>query len=86
MLKVTPHKLVTGMKPLVNIGLIPEQVPAAQEQLQTLQNTRMELQEHLKCLQMTKDNKRLPQLTIGQRVWLEGCNLHIQGPAKLLLK
>src|SRR5258708_36585775 len=24
-----------------------------------------------------------PQLTIGQRVWLEGCNLHVSGPAKL---
>ncbi len=26
------------------------------------------------------------QLTIGQRVWLEGCNLHIRGLAKLLPK
>src|SRR5258708_17123953 len=27
-----------------------------------------------------------PQLTVGQRVWLKGCNLHICGPAKLLPK
>jgi hypothetical protein len=35
---------------------------------------------------MAKDDKRLLQLTIGQRVWLEGQNLYIRGPAKLLLK
>jgi chromodomain-containing protein len=35
---------------------------------------------------MVKDDKRPPQLTIGQRVWLEGCNLHVRGPAKLLPK
>jgi hypothetical protein len=46
----------------------------------------VELQKHLKHLQMAKDDKRPPQLTIGQRVWLEGCNLHIRGPAKLLPK
>jgi p58 integrase-like protein len=33
-----------------------------------------------------KDDKSPPQLTVGQRVWLEGHNLHIQGPAKLLPK
>jgi chromodomain-containing protein/p58 integrase-like protein len=33
-----------------------------------------------------KDDKRPPQLTVGQRVWLEGRNLHIRGPAKLLPK
>jgi reverse transcriptase-like protein/integrase-like protein len=31
MLKAMPHELVMGIKPLVNIGLILEQVPAAQE-------------------------------------------------------
>jgi hypothetical protein len=70
----------------VNIDLIPDHVPAAQERLQTLQRTRMELQEHLDHLQKVKDNKSLPQLTVGQRVWLEGRNLHIRGPAKLLPK
>jgi chromodomain-containing protein len=33
-----------------------------------------------------KDDKRPPQLTVGQKVWLEGRNLHVRGPAKLLLK
>jgi hypothetical protein len=46
----------------------------------------VELQKRLDHLQMAKDNKRLPQLTIGQRVWLEEHNLHIKGPAKLLPK
>jgi hypothetical protein len=85
-LKQTPHELITGMTPSVNIDLIPDHVPAAQERLQTLQKTRMELQERLDHLQKVKDNKSPPQLTVGQRVWLEGHNLHIRGPAKLLPK
>jgi chromodomain-containing protein len=85
-LKITPHELITGMRPSVNMDLIPDQVPAAQERLQTLQDTQAELQKCLEHLQMVKDNKRPPQLTIGQRVWLEGCNLHVKGPAKLLPK
>jgi hypothetical protein len=76
-LKQTPHELIMGMTPSVNIDLIPDHVPAAQEQLQTLQKTRMELQEHLDHLQKVKDDKRPPQLTVEQRVWLEGCNLHV---------
>jgi hypothetical protein len=86
MLKQTPHELITGMTPSVNIDLIPDHVPAAQERLQTLQKTRMELQKCLDHLQKVKDNKSPPQLTVGQRVWLEGHNLHIRGPAKLLPK
>jgi integrase-like protein/chromodomain-containing protein/p58 integrase-like protein len=85
-LKQTPHELITGMTPSVNIDLIPDHVPATQERLQILQKTRTELQERLDHLQKVKDSKSPPQLTIGQRVWLEGRNLHIRGPAKLLPK
>jgi hypothetical protein len=85
-LKKTPHELITGITPSVNIDLIPDHVPATQEQLQTLQKVRAELQEHLDHLQKAKDDKRPPQLTVGQRVWLEGRNLHVRGPAKLLPK
>jgi hypothetical protein len=35
---------------------------------------------------VVKDSKTLPQLVIGQKVWLEGRNLHVRGPAKLLPK
>jgi chromodomain-containing protein len=86
MLKKTPHELITGMQLSVNVDLIPDHVPATQERLQTLQKTRAELQEHLDRLQKAKDDKRPPQLTVGQRVWLEGRNLHVRGPAKLLPK
>src|SRR5258708_28103050 len=85
-LKVTPHELIMGMKPHVNTDLIPDTVPAAQERIQTLHQTCMDLQAWLDQLQKVKDNKTPPQLTIGQRVWLEGCNLHVRGPAKLLPK
>jgi chromodomain-containing protein len=85
-LKQTPYELITGMMPSVNIDLIPDHIPATQERLQTLQKTRTELQERLDHLQKVKDNKSPPQLTVGQRVWLEGRNLHIRGPAKLLPK
>src|SRR5258708_27801614 len=85
-LKVTPHELIMGMKPHVNTDLIPDTVPAAQERIQTLHQTRTDLQACLDQLQKVKDNKTPPQLTIGQRVWLEGRNLHIRGLAKLLPK
>src|SRR5713226_7862572 len=85
-LKVTPHELITGMKPSVNIDLIPDNVPAAQERIQTLHQTCINLQARLDQIQKVKDNKMPPQLTIGQRVWLEGRNLHVRGPAKLLPK
>ena len=85
-LKVTPHELITGIKPSVNIDLILDNVPAAQERIQTLHQTRADLQACLDQLQKVKDNKTPPQLTVGQRVWLEGHNLHIRGPAKLLPK
>jgi hypothetical protein len=75
-----------GMKPSVNIDLIPDQVLTAQERLVTLQETRVELQKRLDHLQMAKDDKMPPQLMIRQKVWLEGCNLHVRGLAKLLPK
>jgi reverse transcriptase-like protein/integrase-like protein/chromodomain-containing protein len=85
-LKKTPHELITGITPSIDIGLIPDHIPAAQEWLQTLQETRVELQECLDRLQKAKDDKKLPQLIVGQRVWLKGRNLHVRGPAKLLPK
>ncbi len=86
MLKVTPYELIMGMKPSVNIDLIPDNMPAAQERIQTLHQTCADLQTRLDHLQKVKDNKSPPQLTIGQRVWLEGRNLHIRGLVKLLPK
>jgi hypothetical protein len=77
MLKKTPHELITGMTPSINIDLIPDHIPAAQEQLQTLQKTQIELQGCLNHLQKVKNDKTPPQLAIGQWVWLEGHNLHI---------
>src|SRR5258707_3866182 len=85
-LKVTLHELITGMKPSVNINLIPDNIPATQERIQTLHQTHTDLQACLDQLQKVKDNKMPPQLTMGQRVWLEGRNLHIRGLAKLLPK
>jgi chromodomain-containing protein len=85
-LKQTPHELLTGTTPSVNVDLIPDHVSTAQERLQTLHKMQTELQKHLNLLQKAKDNKRPPQLMVGQRVWLEGHNLHIRGPAKLLPK
>ncbi len=85
-LKITPYELIMGMKPSVNIDLIPDNVPATQERIQTLHQTHVDLQEHLDHLQKVKESRILPQLTIGQRVWLKGHNLHIRGLAKLLPK
>ena len=87
-LKITPYELIMGMKPSVNIDLIPDNVPATQERIQTLHQTHVDLQEHLDhhMPQKVKESRILPQLTIGQRVWLKGHNLHIRGLAKLLPK
>jgi len=44
-LKTTPHELIIGMTPSVNIDLIPDNVLAAQERIQTLYQTCRDLQE-----------------------------------------
>src|SRR5260370_565137 len=66
-LKITPHELITGMKPSVNIDLIPDNVPAAQERIQTLHQTHIDLQERLDHLQKVKDNRTPPQLNVESK-------------------
>src|SRR5258708_19311340 len=50
-LKIPPHELIMGMKPSVNIDLIPDNMPAAQERIQTLHQTCKDLQAWLDQLQ-----------------------------------
>ena len=79
----TPHELLTGMNPQINIQLIKENVPAAIHRLQQLVEARQLAQSHPEWIQQAKDNK-MPQLfTEGQQVWLEGKNLSIKGSQKL---
>jgi pantothenate kinase len=57
MMQKTPHKLLTGMNPQINVQLIKENVPATINQLQQLVEARQLAQSHLEHIQKAKDNK-----------------------------
>ena len=79
----TPHELLTGTNPQINIQLIEENVPAVAHWLQQLMEARQLAQSRLEQIQQAKDNKTLWLFTEGQQVWLEGKNLSIKGSRKL---
>jgi Chromo (CHRromatin Organisation MOdifier) domain len=90
----SPHELLTGTHPQINIQLIEENVPAAIDRLQELAEARRSAQERLQTIQKAKDDKtpRNPRgktaekLKKGDQVWLEGKNLSIKGKQKLMPK
>jgi hypothetical protein len=53
----SPHELLTGTHPQVNIQLIEENVSAAVDQLQELAEVWQSAQERLQMIQMAKDDK-----------------------------
>jgi Integrase zinc binding domain len=90
----SPHELLMGTYPQVNIQLIKENIPAMINRLQELTEARQSAQEWLQMIQKAKDNKtpRNPRgkmterLKKGNQVWLEGKNLSIKGKRKLMPK
>jgi Chromo (CHRromatin Organisation MOdifier) domain len=90
----SPHELLMGTHPQINIQLIEENVPAAINRLRELAEARQSAQERLQMIQKAKDDKtpRNPRgkttekLRKGSQVWLEGKNLLIKGKRKLMPK
>ena len=80
--KHTPHELITGINPTASFTIPEDSVPAAQERLQELKESRSEAQ---KALQ-----KRIKPLNVsrsfasGDKVWLDARNLRIRTPSKKL--
>ncbi len=82
----SPHELLIGTRPQVNIQLIDGNTPAANVRLKELKEARQEVQRNLEAQQLWKDEGRMTEMKTGDKVWLEGKNLHIIGTHKLLPK
>jgi hypothetical protein len=82
----SPHELLIGIRPQVNIKLIDEQVPAVLDRLKDLEEARAIAQKHLETIQQKKDKKLDVKYQEGDQVWLEGKNLSIKGQQKLMPK
>ena len=79
----TPHELITGSRPQVNIKLIDENVPSALHRLTELENMRKMAQLHMEHIQQRRDDNKHIKYREGDLVWLETRNLSIKGNKKL---
>ena len=84
--KASPHKLLLGIEPQVNVKFLSDVAPTAVDRLRTLEEARKEAQTRLETLQKSKDDRKPRQLTQGDDVWLEAKNLAVKGMRKLLPK
>jgi hypothetical protein len=82
----TPHHLLTGHTPQINIQLIEENVPAATDRIKELIGTRSIVQERLKNMQDQQNRCKTLEFTEKDQVWLEARNLKIAGNRKLIPK
>ena len=82
----TPHELITGLRPQVNIKLIDENVPSALHRLTELENMRKTAQLRMEHIQQRWDDNKNVKYQEGDLVWLETHNLSIKGNKKLSLK
>src|SRR6267154_268113 len=80
--KYTPHELIIGANPTASINTPEDSVPAAQEHLKQLQESRSDaqkaLQKRIKPLRLTKS------FDPGDKVWLDAHNLRIRVPSRKL--
>jgi len=84
--KASPHKLLLGLEPQVNVKFLSDVAPTAVDRLHTLEEARKEAQTRLETLQKSKDDRKPRQLMQGDDVWLEAKNLTVKGMRKLLPK
>jgi len=84
--KASPHKLLLGLEPQVNVKFLSDVAPTAVDRLCTLEEARKEAQTRLETLQKSKDDRKPRQLTQGDDIWLEAKNLAVKGMRKLLPK
>jgi len=64
--------------------LIDGNTPATDIRLKELEEARQEVQRSLEAQQSHRDNRRMMEMKTGDKVWLEGKNLHVIGAHKLL--
>jgi hypothetical protein len=80
--KHTPHELITGINPIASIDTPDDSVPAAQERLKQVQESRSDAQ---KALQRRIKPLNLPRsFVIGDKVWLDAHNLKVRTPSRKL--
>jgi hypothetical protein len=84
--KASPHKLLLGLEPRVNVKFLHDIAPMAVDRLHTLEEARKGAQTQLETLQKSKDNHKPRQLMQGDDVWLKAKNLVVKGMRKLLPK
>jgi hypothetical protein len=82
----TPHYLLMGHTPQINVQLIEEHVPAAADRIKELIETRSIVQEKLKNMQNRQNDCKTPEFTKKDQVWLEAKNLKVAGNRKLMPK
>ena len=85
-MKASPHKLLLGLEPQVNVKFLSDVAPMAVDKLRTLEEARKEAQTRLETLQKSEDERKPRQLMQGDDVWLKAKNLMVKGMRKLLPK
>ena len=73
----TPHKLITGSRPQVNIKLIDENVPSTLHQLTELEDMRKMAQLRMEHIQQRRDDNKHIKYQEGDLVWLEIGRAHV---------
>jgi Chromo (CHRromatin Organisation MOdifier) domain len=81
-MKHIPHELITGTNPPASISIPKDPIPATQDYLKELNNAQLDaqkvLQRHIKPFQMSRN------FVLGDKVWLDACNLKLTTPSKKL--
>jgi hypothetical protein len=82
----TPHYLLMGHTPQVNIQLIKEHVPTVTNQIKELIETRSMVQGRLENMQHQQEGHKNPEFTEKDQVWLKAKNLKMTSNQKLTPK
>ena len=80
--KHTPHELIIGINPTASLTIPEDPVPAAQDRLKELIQSRTDAQKALE----RRIKPLIPMHTFisGDKVWLDVCNLKTNNPSKKL--
>ena len=83
---MSPHKLLLGFEPQINVKFLSDVASTAIDRLHTLEEVQTEAQTQLETLQKSKDSHKPRTLMQGDDIWLEAKNLVVKGMRKLLPK
>jgi hypothetical protein len=78
----TPHELLIGINPDINLLTSETSIPAADHRLAQLIESRERAQSAL--LKQTKNPRKLRNLDVGQEVWLDARNLKVKSSSRKL--